>query len=401
VRRGGGHFAGAVLSKFTAPALQFFLLTYVGRTQTVHDVGLLALGSAAAFLAGALGDVGFQTSLSLPRAYYGVEDPPLVATRRVRYVAATCGSLIYLGLVGAGLGRSDAHLWLLGPLPFTLALSLGLSGAMNAVGMLEIEGRIAIAESLVSAVLSVGIGQWAGDPLAGACVGLTAGRAIGLAFRSLATARLPQSRVRCLGGLWRKQQGFILSNVALIFQGQADLLMLGMLGTVALAAAYAPILRLAYTAALLAEALAWALFFRERRARGGALYPDSRLGRHPVISAASVGTLISVAFVAGSPAIVHLISPNIPVSPVAVVLLGLVIPVRFAIFALSLDIVRHGRQVHRVPSLVFSSIVLAAGTLLAAAMGSAGGVATARLMSEILLTGAFGIVARRVPALPG
>jgi hypothetical protein len=173
-----------------------------------------------------------------------------------------------------------------------------------------------------------------------------------------------------------------------------------MLGTVALAAAYAPILRLTYTAALLAEALAWALFFRERRARGGVLYPDSRFGRHPVISAAGAGALISLGCMAAAPAIVHLISPDIPVSPIAVLLLGCVVPVRFVSLALSLDIVRFGRQIHRVPSLLFSSIVLVVGTLLAAPTGSASGVATARLMSELFLTGAFGIVVRRVAALP-
>jgi O-antigen/teichoic acid export membrane protein len=395
----GAHFVGAMLSKFTPPLLQFVLLVYVGRSGTVHDVGLLALGSAAAFLAGIIGDIGFQTSLSLPRAYYGVEDPPLLATRRLRYLAAASGSVLYLGLVAGGLGGSDPHLWLLGPVPFLLAVSLGLSGAMNAVGKLELEGRIAIAESIVSAGLAVLIGYSANDALTGAFAGLTGGRAVGLALRLLAVAGLPQSRRRLVGTSWRKQRGFVVSNAALIVQGQADLLTLGMLGSVALAAAYGPLLRLAFTAALLGEAVAWAVFYRERRARGGPLYPDSRLGRHPVISAVGLGALISLCFAAVAPAMVHLISPDIPVSATAVVLLALVIPVRFAVLAISVEIVRYGSQMRRVPSLVLSSVAVVAGTAVAAAAASVEGVATARLASEVLLFVGLGAVVPRVRAV--
>jgi hypothetical protein len=398
--RGGGHFAGAVLSKFMPPALQFLLLVYVGRSETVHDVGVLALGSAAAFLGGIVGDIGFQTSLSLPRAYYDVEDPPLVATRRLRYFAAACGSLIYLALVAGGLGRSDAHLWLLGPLPFLLAVSLGLSGAMNAVGKLQIEGRIAVTESIAAAALAVATGRATHDALTGAFVGLTAGRAVGLALRLATVARLSQSRLPLVGSLWRRQRGFAVSNAALIFQGQGELVTLGMLGTVALAAAYAPLLRLAFTAALLGEALAWAIFFREREARGRALYPDSGLGRHPIVSAFGLGAVISLCFAAVAPAVVHLISPDITVSATAVALLALVIPVRFAVLGISVEIVRYGMQIRRVPSLVLSSGALVAGTLVAAAVESVQGVASARLASEVVLCVAFAVVVPRVRTVP-
>jgi O-antigen/teichoic acid export membrane protein len=398
--RGGGHFSGAVVSKFTPPALQFLLLVYVGRSETVHDVGLLALGSAAAFFAGIVGDIGFQTSLSLPRAYYDVEDPPLVATRRLRYFAAACGSLFYLALVAGGLGRSDAHLWLLGPLPFLLAVSLGLSGAMNAVGKLQIEGRIAVTESIASVGLALAIGGVAHDALSGAFAGLTAGRAVGLALRLVTVARLPQSLVPSVGSLARRQRGFVVSNAALIFQGQGDLVTLGMLGSVAWAAAYAPLLRLAFTAALLGEALAWAIFFREREARGRALYPDSRLGRHLIVTAFGLGAVLSLCFAAVSPSVVHLISPDITVSATAVGLVALVIPVRFAALAISLEIVRLGMQIRQVRPLVLSSAVLVAGTVVAAALGSVQEVASARLASEVVLCVAFAVVVPRVRTVP-
>src|SRR5690349_6375398 len=80
------HFAGAAVTKLAPPLVQLLLLLLVARESTLRDVGVLALASAVNFLCGALGDLGFATTLSIPRTTFGTAAPPLRATARLRFV---------------------------------------------------------------------------------------------------------------------------------------------------------------------------------------------------------------------------------------------------------------------------------------------------------------------------
>src|ERR687886_225682 len=102
------HFAGAAVTKLAPPLVQLVLLLLVARDSTLDDVGRLALASAVSFLCGATAELGFATTLSIPRPTFGVAEPPLKATSRLRLVAALGGSLLYLALWAAGLGGHDA-----------------------------------------------------------------------------------------------------------------------------------------------------------------------------------------------------------------------------------------------------------------------------------------------------
>src|ERR671934_1487478 len=98
------HFGGAAVSKLAPPLVQLVLLLLVARGAPLDDVGRLALASAVSFLCGSLAELGFATTLSIPRPTFGTATPPLRATRRVRVVSALAGSLLYLVLWGAGFG---------------------------------------------------------------------------------------------------------------------------------------------------------------------------------------------------------------------------------------------------------------------------------------------------------
>src|SRR5919199_6001125 len=143
------HFAGGATTRLAPPATQFTLLLIVARQSSVGEVGKLALASAASFACGAVADVGFQTTLSVPGAYFGTAEPPVRGTRRARFAAALGGALLYVVLWGAGLGGHDARFLIAAPLPVVLALSHGYSGVVNAAGALWWEGGVALAEATV------------------------------------------------------------------------------------------------------------------------------------------------------------------------------------------------------------------------------------------------------------
>src|SRR2546423_7582435 len=82
------HFAGAAVTKLAPPLVQLLLLLLVARESTLDDVGRLALASAVSFLCGALAELGFMTTLSIPPPQFGVEAPTLHATARVRVDSA-------------------------------------------------------------------------------------------------------------------------------------------------------------------------------------------------------------------------------------------------------------------------------------------------------------------------
>src|ERR671934_1476996 len=223
------HFGGAAVTKLAPPLVQLVLLLLVARNGTLDDVGRLALASAVSFLCGSLAELGFTTTLSIPRPTFGTAAPPLRATARVRIASALAGSLLYVVLWGAGLGSHDRVFLLVAPLPFLLALSYGYAGAMNASGRLRIEGAVSVAESLAIVVIAVA-GSLVGSALTWSLVALTAGRVGGTMARAAFVRNLPQSTEAAVAPLFRAQLPFALAALAIVFQGQADMLAIGFFG---------------------------------------------------------------------------------------------------------------------------------------------------------------------------
>src|ERR687885_2193531 len=375
------HFAGAAVTKLAPPLVQLVLLLLVARGGTLDDVGRLALASAISFLCGALAELGFGTTLSIPRPTFGISAPPLRATARVRVGSALAGSLPYLVLWGAGFGSHGAVFLLVAPLPFLLALSYGYSGAMNASGRLRIEGAVSIAESLAIVAIAV-VGTLVGSALTWSLVALTVGRAGGTLARAILVRDLPQSNDGAPGPLFRAQLPFALATVAIVFQGQADMLAIGFFGTLALAGLYGPLLRTTYSTLLSAEAFSWGLY--------GDAHPGERpgaglLARHWRAASMALGVVLAISFAfLAEPFLRFLLDRSLPDLTLAIALFAVVIVLRFAALVLNVDILRAGRQRDEIPVLAVASAVLAIGAVLAARSASIAGLAGTRLASEAI-----------------
>jgi glycosyltransferase involved in cell wall biosynthesis/O-antigen/teichoic acid export membrane protein len=389
------HFAGAAVTKLAPPVVQLVLLLLVARESTLNDVGRLALASAVSFLCGALAELGFATTLSIPRPTFGTAAPPLRATARVRVLAAVAGSLLYLAFWAAGIGGHDAALLLALPLPFSLALSYGYSGAMNASGLLRIEGVVSVAESAAILVVAV-VGSRFGSALAWSLAALTIGRAGGTVARALLVRTLPQSPVRTVGGLFRPQLPFALATLALVFQGQVDMLAIGFFGSLALAGLYGPLVRTAYSTLLSAEAFSWGLY--------GDAHPEERpsgslLAGHWRSAGIGLGLLLAVGFVLlAEPFLRFLLDRPLPDLTLPVALFSLVIVLRFAALVLNVEILRAGRQREEIPVLFVATIALAVGGTVAARAASIAGLAGARLASEAITAAGYFALTRRGPS---
>jgi glycosyltransferase involved in cell wall biosynthesis/O-antigen/teichoic acid export membrane protein len=389
------HFTGAGVAKLAPPLVQFVLLLLVARAGSLDDVGRLALASAAAFLCGALAELGLATSLSIPKVTFGTDGAPLRATRRLRLTAALLGCVLYVALWAAGLGGHDPVLLLVAPLPLALALAYGYAGAMNASGELHYEIPISLGESAL--VLAIGLlGALAVPALTAALAGLLIGRFAGLVARMVVIRRLPQSDVEHLPRVVRAQLPFALATVAFVIQGQADILAVGFFSALAVAAVYAPLLRTAYSTLLSAEALSWSLF-------GGA-NPDEqassgRLGRAWRPLTMVLGVVVAILFVLLAQPFLHLLLDRpVPNLTGAVLLFGAVIVTRFGALMLHDDVLRAGRQRDEIPVLFASAGVLAVFGIIAASADSLTGLAGARLASELLIAAGFVVIRRRGPA---
>ena len=388
------HFAGAAVTKLAPPLVQLGLLLLVARESTLDDVGRLALASAASFLCGALAELGFATTLSIPRPTFGTAAPPLRATGRVRVASAFAGSVLYVVLWGAGLGGHDAVFLLAAPLPFSLALSYGYAGAMNASGRLRIEGAVSVAESVAIVAIAVA-GSLVGSALAWSLVALTVGRAAGTVARAILVRDLPQSAGETVGPLFRAQLPFALATLAIVFQGQADMLAIGFFGTLGLAGLYGPLLRTTYSTLLSAEAFSWGLY--------GDAHPDERpvgglLARHWRAASIALGTVLAIGFaVLAEPFLRFLLHRSLPNLTLPIALFSVVIVLRFATLVLNVEILRAGRQRDEIPVLAVASVVLAVGAVVAARAASIGGLAGARLASEGIIAAGYFALARRVP----
>ena len=389
------HFTGAGVAKLAPPFVQFVLLLLVARAGSLDDVGRLALASAAAFLCGALAELGLATSLSIPKVTFGTDGAPLRATRRLRLTAALLGCVLYVVLWAAGLGGHDPVLLLVAPLPFALALAYGYAGAMNASGELHYEIPISLGESALVLAIAL-LGALAVPALTAALAALLIGRFAGLFARMVVVRRLPQSDVAHLPRVVRAQVPFALATVAFVIQGQADILAVGFFSALAVAAVYAPLLRTAYSTLLSAEALSWSLF-------GGA-NPDEhagsgRLGRAWRPLTMALGVVVALLFVLLAQPFLHLLLDRpVPNLTGAVLLFGAVIVTRFGALMLHVDVLRAGRQRDEIPVLFASAGVLAVFGIIAASADSLTGLAAARLASELLIAVGFLVIRRRGPA---
>jgi O-antigen/teichoic acid export membrane protein len=388
------HFAGGGTTKLAPPVTQFLLLLIVAHESSIGEVGKLALASAASFACGAVADLGFQTTLSVPRAYFGTSTPPVSGTRRARVAAALGGTLLYVLLWGAGLGGHDARFLIVAALPTVLALSYGYSGVVNAAGALWWEGAVALLEAAVVLLVTLALVHSSATAVTAALVGLLVGRSLGLSARALVIRRLPQSP-DAPESVARTQAPFAVSTVLTVAQGQIELLALGFVGSYALAGVYGPLLRTAMGLLLVAEAVSWGLY------GGVGRTPErqQRLVRLWTVVGLVLGVTFALLFaLVAHPFLEFLLGRNVADARGAIALLALVIATRFGSFVLTVPLVRAGRQREQVPVVAAAAFVLAVLGLLAAASGSLTGLAGSRLASEIVIAAGYLVLVRRRPA---
>jgi O-antigen/teichoic acid export membrane protein len=388
------HFAGSATTKLAPPVTQFLLLFVVARQSNVGEVGKLALASAASFACGAVADIGFQTTLSVPGAYFRIAEPPVRGTRHVRFAAATGGALLYVVLWGAGLGGHDARFLIVTPLPVVLALSYGYSGVVNAAGALWWEGGVALVEATVVLLVTLLLVLTSDAALVAALLGLLAGRGLGLAARVLVIRRLPRSEL-APASVGRTQAPFAVSTVLNVAQGQIELLALGFVSSFALAGVYGPLLRTAAGLVLVAEAVSWGLY------GGVGKTPErqQRLVRAWTGVGLGLGCAFAVAFaLLAHPFLEFLLGRSVADARGAIVLLALVIATRFGSFVLTVRLVRAGRQREQVPVVAAAALVLAVLGPIAAASGSLTGLAGSRLATEAVIAVGYLALVRRPAA---
>jgi O-antigen/teichoic acid export membrane protein len=378
------HFFGALVWKFAPPSAQLLLIFVVARNGTLTDVGALAIASALSFFLGALGEFGFSTTLSIPRVAFGRDTPPLRPTRAIRIAAAALASVLYGGFWLVGIGDHAASLLILCPLPFFLGLSYGYTGALNAYGMLGVEAVVSIAESVTIVTLALAFMRTL-DALASALLALTVARGLGALARMIATRRIAESQgpASPLRGVLRTQFRFAASTVVTVVQGQLDIVVIGFLGTLTLAALYGPLLRAAYSVLLMPEALSWALY-----GFGG------RAGTRTFFVTLGLATGIAFA-VSAQPFMNVLLGRSIHGLLFAILLFALVIPIRSLSSAFGIEIVRSGRQAKRIPVVAGAGVVLLAVAATSAVSGSITGLAAGRLASEIVIVLGYGAILRK------
>jgi O-antigen/teichoic acid export membrane protein len=391
------HFAGSVVMRVAPPLLQLALLVIVARRGSLEDVGKLALASAISFLCGAVAEAGFSTTLSIPRVTFGVSSPPLRATSPLRVGSAVGGSVLYLVLWAAGLGDHGPYFLIVAPLPFFLSLSVGYAGAMNASGLLRLEGLVSLGESALVLLLAIGC-SFAVSALPATLLALVLGRAAGTAMRAILLRRMPQSDAVPQLGVARVQAGFFLLTGVIVFQGQADMLAIGFAGTFAAAAVYGPLVRTSVSALLGTESLTWGLY--------GSAHPDERddagwIGRHWRFLALALSVVSAVVFAfLAEPFLRLVLDRTLPDLGNAVILLAIAIIARAAWLVMNVSIVRAGRQLEETPFVALGGLALAIGAVLAARADSLTGLAAARLGSEVMIAAGFLFLSMRPPVRP-
>jgi hypothetical protein len=345
-----------------------------------------------------MAEIGFATTLSVPRAYFAVDRPPLRATRRLRLITAAAGTALYLLLWAAGVGKHDPRLLLVAPLPFALALSAGYAGVMNAAGRLRLEGGIAVAESVFILGLALAA-TTVMSALSATLLALTVGRSAGTVARIVAVRGLPQTSA-AVSGVLRTQAWFAAATTVIVLQGQADLLAIGLIGSLSLAGVYGPLLRTAYGFLLIAEALSWGMY-------GGADHQaEGRSGGDParswLVASVALGAGFGVLFVVvAGPLLEFLLQRDIEGLTTPILLFGALILVRFVSFGMLIQIMREGRQRRQIPVLAAAAVVLIAGSWVGARESSMVILVVSRLASELVILAGYARVTQlaRTPAV--
>ena len=396
LRRGAAaSFAGGLASRLTPTIVRLVVLLLVARrapeAARVADVGRVALATAASSLCGTLAEMGTMTSLSLPREYFGVDAPPLRATRGARGAVAAAGTALYGLLWLAGIGSHEAVFLVVLPLPFLLALSYGYAGALNATGALAVEGWISTVESAVT-LGATALLFLATSPVAAALIALTVVKAAGTLARAVAVSRRPQSRAARVERLVRRQGGFLVTTAAIVVHGQLDVVVLGFLSSFTLIGVYGPLVRTAYSTFLVAEGLTLAMY-----SLAGAEAQATWALRRWRASGLAIGVAFGAVFLfAAKPLLELILSKPIHHLAVPILLFAVLIPVRFYGYVQSVDLVRGGRQAARIPVLLLAIALLSVGAVVGGELDSLTWLASFRLASEAALTAGFFYLVQRL-----
>jgi len=108
--------------------------------------------------------------------------------------------------------------------------------------------------------------------------------------------------------------------------------------------------------------------------------------------------VLAVFFAALAEPFLHLIlNRNMHGLAVPIALCSVMIVARFGALVLNVDILRAGRQREQIPIVAVAAGVLVAGAIVAALAHSITGVASARLLSEVLIAVGFVTVSRLAP----
>jgi O-antigen/teichoic acid export membrane protein len=374
--------------------VQLTLLLVVARLGQLEDVGRLALASAASFTCGAFAELGFGTSLSVPRAYFGTALPPLRRTRRMRVGAALLGSVGYVALWLLGLGGHEPQFLIATPLPALLALSYGYAGAMNASSALAREGRITVVESATTVWIAIGL-FFLLDPLPAALGALVAARLLGTALRARAVAAMPQTDEPPTRSPLKTQSWFLLASTLVVLSGQIDLLAAGFVAAFATLGVFGPMIRTAFSMSLVAEALSWSLYGRaghrsSRETRVASFVQDwSRAA--PVL-----GFAAAVAYFVVAPWFIpFLVEEEITSIHVPIAFFSGAILMRFITFSHSLRLIRAGRQRDRIPGLLLATLVLLVSGVSGALTTSLVVLSAGRFAAETVVAIAYAAATRR------
>ena len=210
---------------------------------------------------------------------------------------------------------------------------------------------------------------------------------------------LPQDAGALGVPLLRTQGWFVAAGAVVVIAGQVDVLAAGFVSAFATLGVFSPLMRTAYSLALIAEALSWSLY-----GRAGSDAPTSRTARFVQnwsVSAPIIGLGCAVVFVAVAPWFVPLVVDADVGSIIGPVLLfaGAIVA-RFVTFSFSLRLIRAGRQRARLPGLLVATVVLLGSGVVGALAASVTVLAAGRLVAEIVVAAAYALAVRRGTPTP-
>jgi O-antigen/teichoic acid export membrane protein len=381
-----GSLGGALATRTVPTVVKLALVLVVGRVGGLEQLGSYATVVALAYLLGALGELGLTTLLSVPERYLDAEvGDALRASRPLRVAVGLAGAAVVLAAVVAGFGGGGGALLWAVPLPAVLAAGFPQTGALNRLGMLRLEGRIAVAENVGGFVLTLALLPLT-DVVTAALAGQVVGRGAGVAVRTLRLTRILDGPRRRVALPLRRIAPFAGFVTAMIVHGQADLVLLGAVGDPVTAGAYAPALRLAGATLLVGEAVSLAILPQVSH-----LSDDTVEARRPVLLAAVRASLgagaAAAAFVLiGGPLLLRVVFADPPTVPVTVFLLLAAVPLlRFPGHVMDPWLTGHGQQAAKALVAAGSLVILLPAVAFASAAGSLVGLAAARLAGEIVL----------------